>query len=49
VTAWLKGLPTAKRPLVKTGVQLASDRAIEVLLVRAGGGGGARLHLHVLC
>jgi hypothetical protein len=33
VTGWLKGLPTAKRPLVKTGVQIASDKAIEILLV----------------
>ncbi|KIY96312.1 5'-3' exoribonuclease 1 [Monoraphidium neglectum] len=32
VTSWLKGLPTAKRPLVKTGVQIASDKALEILL-----------------
>jgi hypothetical protein len=39
--AWLKGLPTAKRPLVKTNVKMASDTAMQ-LLIAAVGALGAR-------
>lgn len=31
VIKWLKSLPSAKRPLVKSSVQLASDEAVEKL------------------
>ena len=34
--AWLKALPTAKRPLVKTNVKMASDAAIQHLIASVG-------------